>query len=86
MTIGPLGTRTRTSSGHTASLFGTGFETRAPIAFTPDLDTDIDWELAFHEAGTDDVRLDVVADECNETAVTLPLGIESLDAELESCD
>lgn len=60
--------------------------TDEPIAFTPDLDTTIDPRLAFHEAGTYDVQVDVVTAETGETVVSLPFGVKSVDTEIEICD
>lgn len=60
--------------------------TDEPIAFTPDLDTTIDLSLAFHEAGTYDVQIDVVTAETDETVVSLPFGVKSVDTEIEICD
>lgn len=74
--------RTFTSSGDalTTDL------TDDPVSFTPDLDTTIEFDLAFHEAGTYDVQVDVVTAESGETVVSLPFGVKSVDADIEICD
>ena len=57
-----------------------------PVEFPPDLDTTVDLNLAFHEAGPYNLQVDVVNDEADETIVSLPFGIRALDTDLETCD